>query len=74
MVIMDTNLKNRAGTKSTLTIRDSSKFKTENLMGNFTPPILEMDVILSQAYNQFNTEFQKNPRCSGTKEDHKTNC
>ena len=31
----------------------------ENLMANFTPPILETDVILDEAYNKFNTELQK---------------
>ena len=59
MVIIDTNLKKQSWTKSTLTIRDSYKFTTENLMANFTPPMLEMDVILDQAYDQFNTELQK---------------
>ena len=28
-------------------------------MADFKPPILEIDVILSQAYDQFNTELQK---------------
>ena len=28
-------------------------------MANFTPPILEMDVILSQAYDQVNAELKK---------------
>ena len=28
-------------------------------MTNFTTPTLEMNVILSQAYDQFNTELQK---------------
>ena len=59
MVTIDTNLKKQSWTKSTLTIRDSSKLKMANLMTNFTPPILEMDVILSQAYDQSYTELQK---------------
>ena len=59
MVTMDTNLKKQSWTKSTITIRVSSKLTTENLMANFTPLVLETDVILCQAYNQFNTELQK---------------
>ena len=59
MVTMDTNLRKQSWTRSTITIRDSSKLTIENLMANFTPPILEMDVILSQAYDQFNAELQK---------------
>ena len=59
MVTMDTNLIKQRWTKSTLTIKDSSKFTTENLMANFTAPILGVDVILGQTHNQFNTELQK---------------
>ena len=49
MTTMDTNLKKQRWIKSTLKIRDSSWLTTENLMANFTPPILETDVILGQA-------------------------
>ena len=56
---MDANHKKQSWTKSSLTIRDSSKLKTENLMAIFNPPILESDIILDQAYDQFNTELQK---------------
>ena len=59
MVTVDTNLEKQSWTNLTLTIRDSSKLTTENLMANFTSPILEMDVILSKAYDHFNTELQK---------------
>ena len=59
MVTMHTNLKKQSWTKSTLTIRDSSNLTTENLMANFTPSILEMDVILGQAYDQSDAKLQK---------------
>ena len=59
LVTVDTKLKKQSWSKSNLTIMDSSKFTIENLMANFTPPILQLDVILSQVYNQFNTELQK---------------
>ena len=59
MATMDTNLKNQSWTKSTITIRDSSQLTTEGFMANFTSPTLGIDVILSQAYDQFNDELQK---------------
>ena len=68
---MGTSLEKTKYDKINLNIQDSSKFTKENLMANFTPPILEFDVILSQAYNQINTEIAENARCSVTKEDHK---
>ena len=57
MVTMDTNLKKK---KTKLDkISDSSKLTTKNLMANFTPPILQKEVILSQACDQLPAELQK---------------